>query len=55
MALPGLSSPDLHLQDEVQGTLGLLVSSSLTDSFHLVVAFGWCKFKLSPASVGLIL
>jgi len=35
--------------------MGLLVSLSSTDSFHLVVAFGFCKFKLSQHSVDLIL
>lgn len=56
MAQPGLSfSPGLRFQDEIRATLGLPVSSSISDLFLLVVAFGRYKFKLSLASVGLIL
>ena len=56
MELPGLSfAVGLRFQDELRATLGLPVSFSFADSFHLVVAFGRCKFKLSPQSVGLIL
>lgn len=55
MALPGLSfSPGLRFQDELRASHGLPISS-LSDHFALVVAFGRCKFKLSPLSVGRIL
>lgn len=56
MTLPGLSfSLGLRIQDEIRASLGSPVSSSLSDSFSLVDAFGRCKFKLSESSVGLIL
>lgn len=56
MALPGLSfSPSIRFQDELRATLGILMSSSLANSFLLVATFGYCKFKLSTFSVGLIL
>lgn len=56
MALLGLSfSPGLRVQDEIRATLGVPVSSSISDSFLLVAAFGRCKFKLSERSVALIL
>jgi len=47
MALPVLSfSPGLRVQDEFRGTFGVPVSSSRSDSFLLVAAFGRCKFRL---------
>lgn len=56
MELPGLSfAVGLRFQDELRATLGLPMSFTIADSFHLVAAFGRCKFKLSPQSVGLIL
>ena len=56
MALPGLSfSMGLPVQDEIRATLGVPVSSSRSDSFFLVAAFGRCKFRLTEFSVGLIL
>lgn len=56
MDLPGLSfSAGRRFEDDLRASLGLLVSLSPSDSFHLVAPFGRCKFKLSPESVGLIL
>lgn len=58
MALAGLSfATGLKLQEEIRLNLGLPVSNPALgrDSFMLVVAFGRCKFQLSPDSVGLML
>lgn len=58
MEFPGLSfSPGFKLQDEVRYKLGAPVSHPVLDhySFALVAAFGRCKFKLSPSSIGFLL
>lgn len=58
MALAGLSfEAGLKLLDDIRKQLDLPVSNPALgrDSFSLVVAFGRCKFHLSPGSVGLIL
>lgn len=56
MELPGLSfAVGRRFEDELRASSGLPVSLSPADSFLLVVAFGRCKFRLTPDSVGLIL
>jgi hypothetical protein len=61
MALPvmtGLSfAPGVVFMNETARSLGLPISRQASDSasFALVVAFGRCKFRLDPCSVGLIL
>ena len=55
---PGLSfAPGLALQAEVKAKFGAAISHGVVDrlSFALVASFGRCKFKLSIASVGVLL
>lgn len=56
--LPGLSfAPGLSFEESVAKRVNLPVCSPSSDSssFALVVAFGRCKFRLDPCSVGIIL
>jgi hypothetical protein len=58
MALPGLSFlPGLQVQEEIWQRFRLPVTcpSRSASAFSLVVAFGRCKFRLSPAFVGSLL
>ncbi|KAJ1265092.1 hypothetical protein BS78_08G051900 [Paspalum vaginatum] len=57
MELPGLDfSPGKKFSAEVKARLRCCVSSSVGSSgFLLLIAFGSCKFRLSDASVGVIL
>lgn len=58
MEFPGLSfASGIRIQDEVRARLGLPVSGPefSRSSFILVAAFGRCKFRLSPESVGVLL
>lgn len=58
MDFPGLSFlPGLKLQEEILHKFGAPISRSEVhrSSFALVVAFGRSKFKLSPATAGILL
>lgn len=58
MELPGLDfSPGLATQHQLWSSLGLPINCPgfSSRSFFLVVSFGRCSFRLSLASVGLIL
>jgi hypothetical protein len=58
MDLRGLCfDPGLALQAEIRDKFGLPVSRSIIDhsSFILVVAFGRCKYRLTPDSASFLL